>query len=299
MPVADRCELVTSDEKQAASSETLDGLVAAMLGPNEHARYHAALALARLGRPAIEVALGLLASPDVLSRDMACYVLGQVSDPHQERYVKLTDGIPALLHVLETDPDEAVRGSAACAVGHLDAEEATPLLCRLVIASTAEVRFQAAWALGSFGEGSWERTPHFKELAQGALLMLTHDVDDEIRDWAVFGLHQGDHNTPQVLARFWEALEDMNLDVRGEAAAGLAKFGDRSLIPRLIGLLENDGLSPLYFEAAEVLGDPVLLPAVLTAERRWRDDLDEGEDMHTYVTSAVSALKDLASARVA
>jgi HEAT repeat protein len=282
-----------NEEKDPTAVHNLDALVEVMLGPDEDARYESALALARLGRPAVEVALALTTSPDVLSRDMACYVLGQVSDPNQEEYVKLTDGVPTLLHLLETDPDAEVRGSAACALGHHDAVEATPLLCQLVAASSSAARFNFAWALGSFGEASWDRMPHYKELAQGALLTLTHDEDEEVRDWAVFGLHQGDHDTPAVRARFWESLNDDNPDVRGEAASGLAKFGDRTLIPRLIELLEHDVLSPIYFEAAEVLGDPTLLPAVLVAEQRWRDDLAEGQEMSHYVTNAVAALKSV------
>jgi len=47
---------------------------------------------------------------------------------------------------------------------------------------------------------------------------------------------------------------------------------------------------PHYFEAAEYLAGPARLPAVLAAEQRWRADLEEGEEMQSYVTSAVAAL---------
>ena len=60
-------------------------------------------------------------------------------------------------------------------------------------------------------------------------------------------------------------------------------------------LLEHDTLSPLYFEAAQVLADPVLLPAVLVAEQRWREDLGEGEEMSRHVTDVVCAFQALAA----
>jgi HEAT repeat protein len=278
------------------ASHDVDTLVAAMLVDDEDARYESALALARLGQPAVEAAAALVESPSARARDMGCYVLGQVSDPAEKWYVKLRGGIPTLLRVLETDREEWVRASAAYALGHQAAEEATPLLCELVVAADAEARYSAAWALGSFGESAWERSPHLKELAEGALLMLTHDVDDEVRDWAVFGLHQADHDTPAVRARMWQTLDDSCPEVRGESAAGLAKFGDRTFIPRLMHLLVHDVQSPLYFEAAEAFGDPVLLPAVLAGEQRWRDDLDEGEQIHGSIPSAVAALKAASAA---
>ncbi len=277
-----------------ATTAEVNALVVKILGADEDARYEAAAVLSRLGRQAVVVAHGLIASPITRSREMGCYVLGQVSDPEQEQWTRLPDGIPALLTVLETDPDERVRGWAAIALGHHDAEEATPLLCLLAAAFSPDARFDAAWALGSFGEGCWERSPQFKVMAETALLALTHDEDEDVRDWAVFGLHLGDHNTPEVLSRFWEALDDGCAEVRGEAAAGLGKFGDRSFIPRLIELLESETGAPLYFEATEYLGDPALLPAILAAEQRWRDSLDEGEEMHHYVTSAVAALTGIA-----
>jgi hypothetical protein len=128
------------------------------------------------------------------------------------------------------------------------------------------------------------------------LLALARDSDEDVRDWAVFGLHQGYHDTPEVRACFWRALDDPNPDVRGEAAEGLAKFDDRSFIPRLDRLLrEDEGLSPCYFEAAREFGDPALLPAVLEGERRWREDMEEGEELHCFITWAIEKLSAASS----
>jgi hypothetical protein len=84
--------------------------------------------------------------------------------------------------------------------------------------------------------------------------------------------------------------------VRGEAAAGLAKFGDRSLIPRLDQLLREDpALHSCFFEAAEELGDPCLLPAVLEGAERRRQGIYKGEKLHPIITSAIEALEKAAA----
>ena len=46
------------------------------------------------------------------------------------------------------------------------------------------------------------------------------DEDEDVRDWATFSIHQGGHDTPEVRARLWEALDDPFSNVRAEAAFG-------------------------------------------------------------------------------
>src|SRR5207249_2260708 len=96
-------------------------------------------------------------------------------------------------------------------------------------------------------------------------------------------------------ARLWQALDDPNRNVRGEASEGLARFGDRSLIPRLEVLLrEDEPISPCYFEASRELRDPCLLPAVLAGAERWREGMQEGEQLHSMITWAIEALQEAA-----
>ena len=124
------------------------------------------------------------------------------------------------------------RGSAACALGHHGYVEASPQLCSQIGATSSAVRFNVAWALCSMGRGGWERMSGSKEIAQKALLTLTSDEDEEVRDWAVFGLRQGVHDTPEVRARFWESIEDECPEVRGEAVSGLANL---AIAPSCLG----------------------------------------------------------------
>ena len=231
---------------------------------------------------------------------MACYLLGNASDPSREEFTRLPDGIPVLIHLFEHETHEEVLASAAYALGHQATEhsaagEAVPRLCELITHPSVEVRYAVTHALGSFWAGHWETHPELQPTVGQALLVLTRDPDEDVRDWAVFGLHQGCHDTPEVRACFWRALDDPCPDVRGEAAAGLAKFRDRSFLPRLEQLLrEDDDLPVAYFEAAEEVEDPTLLPAVLEGERRWRECMDEGKELHPSIPSAIKALSPAA-----
>jgi hypothetical protein len=109
-------------------------------------------------------------------------------------------------------------------------------------------------------------------------------------------MHQGGHDTPEVRARFWKALDDPNPDVRGEASEGLALLGAPDLAVRLEDLLRNDkALSPCYFTAAEELGDPRLLPAVLDAAERWQSMGEEEEALHPCIKAAIEALERAAN----
>ena len=56
-----------------------------------------------------------------------------------------------------------------------------------------------------------------------ALLRLTEDTDDDVRDWATFGLDvQGGADSAEIRDALFRKLTDRNADVREEAMAGLA-----------------------------------------------------------------------------
>lgn len=162
---------------------------------------------------------------------MACFVLGQVVDRppiEGESWPKpCPDGVPLLLQLLQSDPDEDVRASAAAALGHQRAPSTLPALCRAALDPSEEIRCAVSGALGSFGDWIWddpEAAPYRHQVRQ-TLLRLMNDPDDDVRDWATFGRHQGGHDTAEVRARFWKALDDPHPDVRGEASEGLALLG--------------------------------------------------------------------------
>ena len=81
--------------------------------------------------------------------------------------------------------------------------------------------------------------------------------------------------------------------MRGEAARGLAEFGDKSLAPRLAQLLEGEYDLGYYYRAAEILGDPALLPVVKASAEKWKASLPEGRK---FLKSAISAIEVLEKA---
>ncbi|MCX6381473.1 MAG: HEAT repeat domain-containing protein [Armatimonadetes bacterium] len=141
------------------------------------------------------------------------------------------------------------------------------------------------------GGWDWEGACiQYREEVIRVLLKLMDDPDDDVRDWATFRAYNGGLDTPETRARLWKALEDTNCDVRGEAAQGLAQFGDSSFIPVLERMLwEDEDLSPCYFLAAEEFGDPALLPAVIAASERW---LAEGHEMTWFIEPTIKALRE-------
>lgn len=279
---------------------TLEEWVTQLLDDDEDRRYKAAFALQRLGRPALERALELTHDPRPRMREMACCVLGRVLErPPVEGEswpAALPDGVPRLLELLQTDPNDEVRAGAAAGLGHQEAIAALPALCRAALDPSEDVRFDVAAALGCFGAWNWEdpEAAIHQDLVCQTLLRLMDDPDDDVRDWATFGMHQGGHDTPEVRARFWKALDDPNPDVRGEASAGLALLRDPHLAPRLEDLLRSDpDLSPCYFLAAEELGDLCLLPALLEAAERWRS---MGEEPNACIAGVVEAFQHATNA---
>lgn len=205
------------------------------------------------------------------------------------------EAIPTLVSLLTTDMESDVRSSAAFKLGHIADTTTIPALIQAASDASEDVRYGVAYALGSFGESAWDRVATYKESTGNTLLKLMDDEDEDVRDWATFGIHQGEHDTPETRAQLWKALDDDNYDVRGEAAVALAKFGDRTLVPRLDKLLQDeDELSPLFFEAAEILQEPSLLPAVLQAAEVWKS-WDENREMHRCIRSAIEALQKIAS----
>jgi HEAT repeat protein len=272
----------------------LEELVPLLDSEDEHLPYHAATAMAKRHPKSLPRLYELAEEPLVRVRAQACWALGQTTTPAWEPMI-YPASIEILLRHMEQDPEAEVRASAAAAFGHLRYPEILPRLCAAVGDPSADVRFDVAAALGAFYDSAAETWGHHKPLVTATLLRLMDDPDEDVRDWATFGIHQGGHDTPEARARLWQALDDPKPEVRGEAAAALAIFGDRSFIPRLAELLrEDEWLSPCYFEAAEEFGDPTLLPAVLEGAERWRDLMEPGEVPNSDVESAVKALRKAA-----
>lgn len=287
------------------TAEQMEKVVGRLVSKRSETRMRAAFRLMRAGRPALARAIELTADPRPLMREMACTVLGRAGSfdfslPGQDLVsgVYYGEAVEPLLRLLEADPEVAVRSAAAMALGNHHLPTTLPVLCRHAYDPEPDVRFGVVCGLEEFRSSSWEsaEVAAYRPEVIATLLHLMEDPDEDMRDWATFAIHQGGHDTPETRTQLWKALEDPNADVRGEAAAGLALFGDRALIPHLDRLLREDpDISPNYFEAAETLEDPILLPAVQVGAERWREVMEPGETLHFCIVSALEHLQQLAA----
>jgi hypothetical protein len=211
---------------------------------------------AEAGPPAAETALGKLSSPDPAARATACDLLRVVCEqfepPREATVVALLD-----LAREETDPD--VQVSIAYAFGATNDARGIPVLVDLARHPDPDVRLAAARSLPATMLVSVE--------LQGvrALIELTGDTDDDVRNWATFGLgRQIDADNPEIRTALWARVDDAHTETREEAIAGLARRREPRALPLVLGLLESGEVPTWIFEAAAYLADPSLVEILRT-----------------------------------
>ena len=93
------------------------------------------------------------------------------------------------------------------------------------------------------------------------LIRLSRDQDDEVRDWATFGLGSlCERNTKAIRDALFSRIDDPHDDTRNEAIVGLARRKVGEVLPALIKELEEGKyLFSLSVEAATELAAPCLL----------------------------------------
>jgi HEAT repeat protein len=145
----------------------------------------------------------------------------------------------------ETEPRALAAGIAA--LGHLDNPLAIPLITSFSSHPSTEVRFGVAFALGCFPND---------HLSAETLLRLTQDTDEDVRDWATFGLGVlGDTDSDQIREALVRRLTDSDEDVREEAMVGLGKRKDQRVLSTLLMHLERPNTTVRVIETAyQILG---------------------------------------------
>ncbi|MGH2770927.1 MAG: HEAT repeat domain-containing protein [Actinomycetota bacterium] len=218
----------------------------------------------RGGREVMDRAVELLDSEKAGDRSLGADILGQLGVPAkpflEERLSKLTE-------LLERETEAEVLASGATALGHLGHLGALDALLQLAQHPSAEVRFSIAGALPScLGKPEDERGIQ-------ALIELSNDEDEDVRDWAVFGLgSQVDANSAAVREALYSRIDDVHEDTRDEALVGLAHRRDERVIEPLLARLSSDEVGPLNVEAAREIGSPRLYEALVNLKEWW--DLD-------------------------
>ncbi|MFC9895546.1 HEAT repeat domain-containing protein [Nocardia sp. NPDC127579] len=231
----------------------------------------------RTDRATFDTVAALTDSPDATARLLAIDVIGQYGYAHDKPF--LEDALP-LFAAACGDADPRVVAAAIGGFGHHYDPRGLPAVLPHVDAPDRGIRFAAAVALATIAGD-----PPAPE-AVAALVRLSADPEDMVRDWAVFGLGtQLDTDTPAVRDALAARLSDPDPETAAEAAMGLARRGDLRAVAALHAMLAQDP-SSLVLEAATVLGSPEFLPAL----RALRDDAGASESWYlTTLDDAIAA----------
>jgi hypothetical protein len=177
-----------------------------------------------------------------------------------------------LLHLEQAGPDEPqVVAAIGYALGHLDDDRAVPHLILLADHASEEVRLAAASGLPN--AMGWQFDRLYPEAVE-TLVRLSGDADEDVRDWATFGLGTTGADSAEVRSALVARLDDPHEDTRAEAFMALAKLRDDRVVVPLLAELDRDTVGTLDIEAAGESADPRFFPTLTRIAEWWRDEGD-------------------------
>lgn len=232
---------MTEQDVQQLFRETLRG------DYEDEAPWEAVRQLRRFGtREVFDVAVCWTSSKDPLMRARGIDVLAQLGKTVEHPTNSFPDESYAVVtNLLNREDDLRLLNSAIAALGHLDNQHAVPLIARFGLHHDSQIRFSVACALGSFPNDP---------LSVETLLKLMADNDEDVRDWATFGLGVlGDTDSAAIREALGRALDDPSEDVREEALVGLSKRQDKRALGPLLVALQGPDVSLRVIEAAYTL----------------------------------------------
>jgi HEAT repeat protein len=243
----------------------VDELISFLLGGPEEDPYWDAVGVLhwRGTREVLDWAVGLCRSFCAVERRAGADILGQLGVP--ERTFP-EEGLGILLTMLKGEEDPNVLRAILVALSHHRHPEVVAPASRFRHHSDPDVRLAVVFALMG----------HEDSEALGALVELTRDPVVYVRDWATFALGSQVEavDTTELREALVERLTDPDDDTRAEALIGLARRGDRRMLPALREELTSGSVGTLALEAAALIGDPGLHPLLVALRDRW--DGDEG-----------------------
>lgn len=197
---------------------------------------------------------------------------------HPENVDASLPELAALLDATHDDGDDDALALTVCALGFAHDDRATALLLPLARAGhpDPDVRLALARALSS----SADAEPLHTDVV-AALVPMTADPVDDVRDWACFALGLQEADDPATRDALAVRLDDPHVDTRCEALRALAATGDVRALDALVVALsgpEPVTVTQLQLEAAAALADPSLVEPLERLARGWADDADEFTD---------------------
>lgn len=231
------------------TSTAIDDLFASTLKGDydDDAPWQAVHALRKLGtRDVFDVAAAWCKSDDPLIRARGVDVLAQLGKTADHPVNSFPEDASAIIsELVKREKDLRPLESAISALGHLDNPAAVPVIAAFHGHPSSDIRFSVACSLGSFPND---------DLSVETLLLLMEDSDEDVRDWATFGLGvQGDQDSPKIREALYRRLSDANEDVREEAMVGLGKRKDQRVLPSLFAAVNGPEIKVRVAEAASLM----------------------------------------------
>jgi methionyl-tRNA formyltransferase len=251
----------------ALGARPLEDVVAAAVAewddPREWAPNLAALCW-RGGPEVLDAMRELSRSGDARERAVAAYVLGQLGQPTRTLPAESAAALDAMLPA-ERDP--GVLAAIAAAYGNLGAPYGAAALEVLRVHVDAAVRQGVVRSLAGRDDPS----------SIDALISLSGDPDDDVRDWATFALgalstQDGEAIRDALVAR----LDDPYPPARVEAVHGLAVRGDARAAEPALELLDARATGNGHgVWGAHALEEATVRLAALTGDPRFREHLPQ------------------------
>jgi methionyl-tRNA formyltransferase len=215
------------------------------------------VALGWRGTPSVlEAVRPLAASPDRRARSVAAYVAGELGAPLRT----VPEASAALLEEMAAvERDPAVLAVIAVAFGHLGEPWGLDRLLSLRGHPVAAVRDGVVAALGGRADPR----------ALAALIALSRDEDEQVRDWATFALGTlAPADTAELRDALAARLDDTDPETRIEAVYGLALRGDARAVESALALLAG-GAADGSRRARHALAESAIRLAALTGDARF------------------------------
>lgn len=211
------------------------------------------------GPGSLTLGLELIDSADLVERETGCDLLFHASDLNE---AVRGDVAAALVALARRETQGRVLWALARAIERTYDHRAVPVLVALAEHPDAEIRLQVAASFAGVVTGASDG-PDIR-----TLIALSRDPDPRVRNWATFTLgFQAEVDSGAIRAALWERTGDQDAEVREEGVRGLARRHDPRAVPLLLRLLQDpQGAHVLTFHAAQIMGAPELLAALLEYE---------------------------------
>ncbi|MFI2369572.1 ankyrin repeat domain-containing protein [Streptomyces sp. NPDC018833] len=176
-------------------------------------------------------------------------VRGDASPRDADRIVRpfAARALPLLRELSREARDAELIQAAVTALGHHADPSALNDVLRHAGHQDAAVRHRVALALCGLVPGD-----HAEAIA--ALITLSRDPADAVRDWSTTALAELDADTPEIREALAARLDDPDADTAAEAARGLAIRQDPRSVAALVRLLaDGDSASPAHGTATDAV----------------------------------------------